>query len=126
MEPPVRAHGLPVSTAPIVRAEPAPLRPRPTLLTSASQPRRAADVAHRVTPPLPPRSDLRETTDGFDAVLGTILYSSERRLAIVDGHIVGPGDDVRGARVVEIEPMSVLLRETSGRLRRLTLAASIR
>ena len=129
VEPPVRAHDLRVSSAPIVRAEPAPLLPRPTLLASASAPiraARAADVAHRVTPPLPPRADLRETTDGFDAVLGTILYSSERRLAIVDGHIVGLGDDVRGARVVEIQPTSVLLRDIRGRLRRLTLGANVR
>jgi len=127
--PPARLRDLRTSSAPIVRTEPAPPLPRPPLLTSAAQPMRAAraaDVAHRVTPPLPPRADLRETTDGFDAVLGTILYSSERRLAIVDGHIVGPGDDVRGARVVEIQPTSVLLRDTGGRLRRLTLGANVR
>ncbi|MBZ5555681.1 MAG: hypothetical protein LAO77_00250 [Acidobacteriia bacterium] len=130
LEPPARVRELPPSSPPIVRSEPAVPLPRPTLLTSASQPPRtapAAAFAPRVAspPPLPPR-DARETTERFDADLGTILYSAERRLAIVDGHIVGVGDDVRGARVVEIEPASVLLRDGNGRLRRLTLGASVR
>ena len=40
----------------------------------------------------------------FDAVLGTILYSPDRKLAIVNGRIVGPGDVVNGARIVDITP----------------------
>jgi hypothetical protein len=54
-------------------------------------------------------------------VLGTILYSPDRKLAIVDGRIVGPGDPVSGARVVDITPSTVLLRDGRGRLRSLTL-----
>ena len=57
----------------------------------------------------------------FDAVLGTILYSPDRKLAIVNGRIVGPGDDVNGARIVDITPTAVLLRDAQGRLRNLTL-----
>ena len=60
---------------------------------------------------------------GPDAVQGTILYSPDRRLAIIDGRIVAPGDEIRGARVVEITPTSVLLRDGQGRLRRLTLTS---
>lgn len=60
----------------------------------------------------------------FDAVLGTILYSPDRKLAIVDGRIVGIGDQVRGARITGITPVSVLLRDGHGRLRQLTLGAS--
>jgi hypothetical protein len=59
----------------------------------------------------------------FDATLGTILYSSERRLAIVDGRIVGVGDVIRDARVVDITPGSVLLRDSQQRLRRLTASS---
>jgi hypothetical protein len=55
----------------------------------------------------------------FEATLGTILYSAERKLAIVDGRIVQAGDDVRGAKVVEITPTSVYLRDAQGQLRRL-------
>jgi hypothetical protein len=63
----------------------------------------------------------------FDASLETILYSSERRFAIIDGRIVGVGDLVRGARIVEISPTAVMLRDGEGRLRRLALGpAAIR
>jgi hypothetical protein len=58
----------------------------------------------------------------FDAALGTILYSPDRKLAIIDGRIVGLGDDVRGARIADITPMAVLLRDAEGRLRRLAIA----
>ena len=60
----------------------------------------------------------------FDAVLGTILYGPDRKLAIVDGHIVQVGADVRGARVVDITPNAVFLRDRQGRLRRLTVEDS--
>ena len=59
----------------------------------------------------------------FDAVLGTILYSADRQLAIIDNRIVGVGDEVRGARVVEITATAVLLRDGQGRLRRLALSS---
>ena len=59
----------------------------------------------------------------FDAALGTILYSADRRLAIVDGKIVGIGDVIRDARVIDITPGAVLLRDAQGRLRRLALGA---
>jgi hypothetical protein len=54
-------------------------------------------------------------------VLETILYSPDRRLAIVDGRIIAVGDLVKGSRVVEITPSTVLLRDTQGRLRLLTM-----
>jgi hypothetical protein len=59
----------------------------------------------------------------FQASLGTILYSPDRRLAIIDGRIVGIGDEVRGARITDITQTAVLLRDAQGRLRRLTLGA---
>ena len=59
-------------------------------------------------------------------MLGTILYAPERKLAIVDGRIVQAGDDVNGARVVDITPTAVMLRDAQGRLRRLGLGASAR
>jgi hypothetical protein len=58
-------------------------------------------------------------------VLGTILYSPDRKLAIVNGRIVGPGDEVNGARIVDITPTTVLLRDAQGRLRNLTLGGRI-
>jgi len=59
----------------------------------------------------------------FDAALETILYGRDRTLAIVDGRIIEPGDELRGARVVEITASAVLLRDAQGRLRKLSLGA---
>jgi hypothetical protein len=39
----------------------------------------------------------------------------------VNGRIVGPGDEVNGAKVVDITPTTVLLRDAQGRLRSLTV-----
>ena len=79
-------------------------------------------------PPVSPRrpSERRTATREdtplpFEAALGTILYAPERKLAIIDGHIVQIGDDVRGARVIDITQTTVLLRDAQGRLRQLTL-----
>jgi hypothetical protein len=68
----------------------------------------------RVTPP-------REMPLPFDASLGTILYGPERRLAIIDGRIVQVGDQINGARVVDITSTDVFLRDGQGRLRQLAL-----
>ena len=67
--------------------------------------------------PAPPA----EIAQPFDAALGTILYSPDRKLAIIDNRIVAVGDDVRGARIVEITAAAVMLRDAQGRLRQLTL-----
>ena len=65
----------------------------------------------------------KEVATPFDAVLGTILFSPDRKLAIIDNRIVGVGDEVRGARITDITAGAVLLRDAQGRLRRLTLGA---
>jgi hypothetical protein len=87
-------------------------------------------VQARVAPPPAqarlPLAPTAEIALPFDAVLGTILYAPERKLAIVDGRIVQAGDDVNGARVVDITPTAVMLRDAQGRLRRLGLGASTR
>jgi hypothetical protein len=62
----------------------------------------------------------------LDAMLGTILYSPDRKLAIVDGRIVGIGDEVKGALIVDITPDTVFLRDAQGRSRSLTLGGSVR
>ena len=87
------------------------------MLRSAQTPQ-PEETAPRERPPKPEPAPLP-----FDAVLGTILYSPDRKLAIIDGHIVQADDDVRGARVIDITPTAVLLRDAGGRLRRLTLAS---
>jgi hypothetical protein len=116
-EPP-RATAQTTQTTPAVRP-PAALPER----TSVPQAERAtpAPARDRVRPAPPP-----EVASPFDAVLGTILYSPDRKLAIVDGRIVGPGDEVRGARIVDITPTAVLLRDGQGRLRQLGLGSGAR
>lgn len=53
--------------------------------------------------------------------LSSILYSRERRLAIIEGQVLGVGDTVAGMKIVEIQPNGVILRDRAGRLRRAEL-----
>jgi hypothetical protein len=69
-------------------------------------------------------SSAPESGASLEVAVGSILYAPDRRLAIVDGRIVSAGDEVHGARVVDILPGAVLLRDAQGRLRRLALGAS--
>jgi hypothetical protein len=99
--PPIR------SEPPAIRQEPPVSRPAP-LTRAAASPRLNAD--DQVLP--------------FEAVLTSILFSRDRQLAIVDGRVVGRGDDVRGAIVIDVSPTMVLLRDAQGRLRRLSSSSS--
>jgi hypothetical protein len=92
----------------------------PDVMPPSMAPRTIERVVERTRPAPPPP----EVALPFDATLGTILYSSDRRLAIIDGRIVGVGDQVRDARVVDITPDSVLLRDSQRRLRRLTASSN--
>jgi hypothetical protein len=53
-----------------------------------------------------------------DPVVTSILFSSGRRVARVDGRIVGPGDRLRAGVVHTIEPDAVVIVDTAGRARR--------
>jgi hypothetical protein len=108
---------------------PTSTRPSPPSRKPEVEPTRssAANVQRAVSVAIPARdasgrSGMAPTP--FNAVLGTILYSPERRLAIIDGRIVQLGDEIKGALVIDIAATTVLLRDTKGRLRSLTLAAS--
>ncbi len=123
--PPVEVTHEPIVTPPpavvsrlAAATAPPPIVDRPTAAVARPVRLAVALTPARVRPAPPPEAVL-----GFDAVLGTILYSSDRKLAIVDNRIVGVGDEVRGARVIEITPGTVMLRDAQGRLRRLALGA---
>jgi len=79
-------------------------------------------VVQRVTRAAPTRLTRRLVDEALplEAALSGILFSPDRQLAIVDGRVVGRGDIVRGATVVEISEGAVLLRDSQGRLRRLS------
>jgi hypothetical protein len=100
-------------------------------------PAASRSVASEAAPPVarpdaiepPPREEavpLEAKGEPFDATLRTILFSQARRLAMIDDRVVGVGDEVRGATVIEITAAGVVLRDTQGRLRRLTLGAGAR
>ena len=130
--PPVRLTPVPLPapvSAPPVRVQVAP----PVVAAPPNEPARAVPAREPQTPPAvaaslaaPParRPPPEEVPLPFDAALGTILYGPDRKLAIIDGHIIQVGDDVHGARVVDITPNAVFLRDRQGRLRRLTLEDS--
>jgi hypothetical protein len=77
---------------------------------AASAARGAAAVEVPVAPPAPLQ---------FAGELQTILYGPERRLAVIDGRILQPGDEIRGVRIVEITPTAVVVRDRMGRQARL-------
>jgi len=78
-----------------------------------------ADVASA-----PARPFLAGATAGRPRVtVRSILVGTDRRLALVNGRIVGPGDRVGTAVVAEIHPRLVVLRDASGRRIPLQLAA---
>ena len=54
-------------------------------------------------------------------VVSTILFSSGRRMAIVDGRIVRPGDRVGSGVVRSIEPDAVVIADAGGRERRFAI-----
>ncbi|MCU1384948.1 MAG: hypothetical protein JWL71_3645 [Acidobacteria bacterium] len=114
--PPVVVRRPPVAVRPPVLTPAPPAAEEPPVV--APSPERREPAAARMRPGPAP-----EAAVPFDAVLGTILYSADRQLAIVDNRIVGVGDEVRGARVVEITAGAVMLRDPQGRLRRLALGA---
>lgn len=91
------------------RAEPLP----------AARPARGSETSARGAP----AAAGVQATEPFDAVLETILFGSERKLAIVDGHIVQPGDAVGGLRVTEITQTAVILRDVEGRVRSLLVGS---
>jgi hypothetical protein len=98
---------------PVPAAAPPP--PLPARFEPVPTPAIASTARPAVETPLP-----------FDGSLGTIVYAADRKLAIVDERIVQIGDEVRGARVVDITPDAVLFRDVQGRLRKLTLRDSSR
>ena len=114
----------PISPPPPVLQRRVPASPTPTPAPPTRTP--APATPSQVRPgsvPTPSPAPKPEPALPFDAALETILYSADRKLAIIDGRIVGVGDIVRGARIVEIAPTVVMLRDDRGRLRRLALGA---
>jgi len=67
------------------------------------------------------RAPLKEPLPKVDS----ILIDQDRRLALIDGAIVGIGDTVGGRVVVQIDRDAVVLSEPSGRIVRVRLRAPV-
>ena len=61
------------------------------------------------------------TVPDADPVVATILYSADRRLAMVDGRIVRVGDRLGDATIVDIVPNAVIIESPDRGRRSLTL-----
>ena len=85
----------------------APVAPRPL-----SQPPRATSTSGQPAP-------------AAEHVVSSILFSSERRVALVDGRVVAVGDRVGSSVVLGIEPRAVVLGAEDGTRRRLEITAPL-
>ena len=116
-----------VSLPPADRRPSAPV-PSSTVTTSPEeQTTQPADTSRRrlASPStLTPGGRLVPLKDALPKV-DSILIDQDRRLALIDGAIVGIGDTVAGRVVVQIERDAVVLREPSGRVVRVRLRAPV-
>lgn len=89
--------------------------------TSGRAPASHATVANTQ----PTRDSAREQRTAVapqpDPVVGSILISDGRRVARVDGRIVGPGDPLAAGIVQSIEPDAVVIAWPDGRTRRVEI-----
>lgn len=100
--PPERRLAALLRSAPVVPADAASARD-PFHLPPPPPPARPQEIA---TPPKPGTPELR-----------ILLTSEKRQVAMVDGHIVAPGDRVRGRRVAEITAEGLRLVGRGGETR---------
>lgn len=86
----------------------------------------AADAAELVDPTRPSYIGATQQQTGPRAPswqVESIIVSPTRRLAVINGRVVGVGDRVNGAKVTEILPYEVRL-EYQGEVRRVSLVAT--
>jgi len=99
-----------------IHVEPPPIHHEPLFAVQRS----TSPPAPRSARPSAMQTPVARDPQPFEAALSSILYSADRQLAIIDGRVVGRGDAVRDATVIEISAGAVLLRDSQGRLRRLS------
>jgi hypothetical protein len=81
----------------------------------------AAPVVQRVAAPRRPSKVITPEPFVPDPVVNGILFSASRQLAVLDGHVVKPGDRVGPLFVRAIERDGVILTTASGLKRRVAL-----
>lgn len=93
-----------------------PRTEREVTQTSPPQPPNRANVADATPAPRPAAPSPQP-----DLFVGSILYSPQRRLAIVNGRIVRIGDRIGSSTVLYIEPRAVVVQSEDGTKRTLEL-----
>jgi len=125
---------LPPPVSAVETAEPPqPVVPQPLPTAPAGSDARAAEAAGEQPEPAPPvTTQPREAQPVTPAAragpprwkVRSILVSNDRRLAIIDGRIVGPGDRVGRDVVMEIGEREVVFADAAGREGRVQLWAA--
>lgn len=76
------------------------------------------------TRPPGPRLESPATTEPLaDLSLESVLIGVDRRIAVINGEVLGEGDSLAGARVISIDADGVLMHR-AGQRRRLKLTAA--
>lgn len=109
-----------------ITTSPTPASPSPEALTARpATPPRAQGAS--VPPAL--RRQAPASTRGASAarapVVSSILFSPDRRVALVDGRIVSVGDRVGSSIVLDIEPRAVVLASDEGRKERIEITPTV-
>jgi hypothetical protein len=99
------------TSPPPVPAPKQPQRPQPTMGVVGRERPEGESSVQPLADPLPS--------------VGGVLISGDRRLAVVDGSVVGIGDRIGARTVAGIDPDAVILREPSGRQIRVPIRTKV-
>ena len=96
-------------------------------VSNESEQARMRPIGHSTKPRSVDATVVEDVTKGSpirpEPTLESILYATDRKLAIIDGQIVEEGDQVEGGIVSEITPEAVSVRDPGGRVKRLVIVA---
>ena len=111
------------AAAPVVAAplNPSQVKPLPEVALDRLPEWRRNPFANPRLPEPAVSATAAEPAPEADPVVATILYSSDRRLALVDGRIVRVGDRLGDATIVDIVPNAVIVESPARGRRSLSL-----
>jgi len=120
----------PMTSAPMTLTSPPPTLtpPEPDVETLDVPPRPIFRVMKEPVAVRSPRAEFSRPVLAAppDVTVESILYGSDRRLAIVDGRIVTIGDVVGRFRIVDITPTAVVVADAQGGIAQLTVGRRVR
>ena len=98
-----------------------PAPPKVDLTTPQTWARNPFAVRRSIVPTEKPPVSTALASRAADPVVRSILYSSQRRVALVDNRFVGVGDQISAGRVVAIERDAIVIETPAGAQRRVAL-----